>query len=530
MKKGIIGSIFALLFLWSTLANAGVLFFSGYETGDFKEWGVTQGAPAVDTVQVTRGGYSFKSAPSTNSDAFASLGVSATTVYSRFNFYSNAVNTNAAGQAIQLVFFETAGAAIVATVQVLAGANSTGTLNMQILNGSTQIGPSYPISANAWHDIETKLVISATVGIMELKIDGSVVASGSNLNTGSTAITQASVGFNFATGPFTGNSWIDDVTFRNDQYPGPGYTIARQGAVGTPTFTGWTCTALAGGVYQDWSETPFSATNNCSSATSTVGVVQTMLMGSFGASGSGTEGTGTISSSDTINAAKTGLVGKITAGGSTNSIAVRQYVGGSATDSNCTNSATDAFCGGAIWSPTFANLTDGTTELGAVDNNIITAGGTKTAQVEDEWEIVDSQPAPTATPTPCAFCLPNYNIHLLNSSKKIMNGGASAVSGSANLDAYASDTSAFLVDSFTGSASGTSGSPATTLRFVGRGGNVCSGSDSAVPQNCGSTGCTTVRVCESDHEIATCTESATPAPYSASVFIIDANGFVDDTF
>ena len=107
-----------------------------------------------------------------------------------------------------------------------------------------------------------------------------------------------------------------------------------------------------------------------------------------------------------------------------------------------------------------------------------------------------------------------------------MNGGASAVSGSANLDAYAASTANKIIDAFTGSPSATSGSPAATLRIVGRGGNVCTGTDSAVTATYQST----VRVCTSDHQIAACTEGATAASYNASVWIIDATGKIDDTF
>ena len=109
-----------------------------------------------------------------------------------------------------------------------------------------------------------------------------------------------------------------------------------------------------------------------------------------------------------------------------------------------------------------------------------------------------------------------------------MNGGASAVTGlGANWAAWAVDTSGNIVNSFTGTASGTSGSVNRTIRIVDGHGLVCTGtSDSGTPASYN----LTVRVCNTEHSVAGCAESAVSASYNLTVQIQDANGFLDDTF
>lgn len=129
----------------------------------------------------------------------------------------------------------------------------------------------------------------------------------------------------------------------------------------------------------------------------------------------------------------------------------------------------------------------------------------------------------TATATPAGSCTPKA-ISLLNASKKIMNGGASATTGSgANWYAWATDPTGF--ESIV--------SPARLqqstrpIQIVDNAGYVCEGtSDSAtagLPN-------LTVRVCNTENEVAGCLESSTKASANMSVKIEDANGFIDDTF
>ncbi len=136
-------------------------------------------------------------------------------------------------------------------------------------------------------------------------------------------------------------------------------------------------------------------------------------------------------------------------------------------------------------------------------------------------------PTPTESPTPLP-CAAHVNIHLLNSSAKIMNGTASSTQGSANLDAYAVDTSGDLVNSFTGTASTTTGYPAAIVRFVDSSGMVCNGtSDSGTSANYQAT----VLVCSAANGVIPCnSRSSTPAAYNYIAHIVDANGFIDNNY
>lgn len=134
----------------------------------------------------------------------------------------------------------------------------------------------------------------------------------------------------------------------------------------------------------------------------------------------------------------------------------------------------------------------------------------------------------TATPTPAGSCTPNAGAYLVNPSNKVMNGTASATTGTANFSIIATDTSGFLVNSFSGSASSTTSLPNFTIQFVDNAGKICSGNDSstpALPQR-------TYRACDSNHKVVACPlgESATSASPNYSINIIDANGFVDDSY
>ena len=101
------------------------------------------------------------------------------------------------------------------------------------------------------------------------------------------------------------------------------------------------------------------------------------------------------------------------------------------------------------------------------------------------------------------------------------------MTGSPNYAVQAVDTSGNIVDAFTGTASGTSGVANQIVRFVDNSGMVCLGTSVSATAAAYQT---TARVCNSSHQVAPCSESSTPASYNLSVDIIDANGFIDDTY
>lgn len=272
----------------------------------------------------------------------------------------------------------------IAAVRLVAGASSSGTLNLRLINNITasQVGSDFAISPSTVNLIEVKLVISATVGVLELKVNGVVAATGSGLNTGATNVDEVRLNGAAITNG-SGLTQLDHFILRDDAYPGPGYSIARQGVAGTPTYDAWTKNGAATAALC-WSETPFSATKNCSNIG--LGNAQTMLVGSFNSAGSAPEGSGLISSIDTINAGKTAMIAKSTVSGN---LSIRRRVAGSDTDTVKAITTADAYYDDGIWTPTFTNLTAGTTEIGAVDT---VAAVTDT--VEDMWLIVDYTQGP----------------------------------------------------------------------------------------------------------------------------------------
>lgn len=365
-----------------------IKFFSGFEPGDASEWTSTA-SPASQSYSTTPlqgiGGFAGV-ADSTGNTAWNKGGLSSATIATRFYFKTNIVTSDVADRVrtIQQMLDSTLTIAIM-RIQLVVGANSSGTLKLRLLDQitSTQVGSDFTISPNTEYLIESKIVVSATAGVLELKVNGTVVATGSSLNTGTNNVDDVSVGTSQPAGGCTGTGTFDHVIVSDGAYIGPGYSIARQLVAGTPTYDAWTKNGAATAALC-WSETPFSAAKNCSNLG--LGNAQTALVGSFNLAGSAQEGSGIISSIDTINAGKTAMIAKATVGGN---LSIRRRVAGADTDTVKAITTADAYYDDGIWTPTFTNLSAGTTEIGAVDT---VAGVTDT--VEDMWLIVDYTQGP----------------------------------------------------------------------------------------------------------------------------------------
>jgi hypothetical protein len=363
-----------------------VKFFSGFETGDTKEWVVSSSlSPGVSTDVVTAGGYSLKlNWDSTGNRDVFNNGQNIATAYFRFWLYSSAAGT--AGNSAILRTDRSSDLAQMSSVILVT--DGVGGLKLRLRNetGAAQVGSDFAISPNVWNLIENKVVPGTGNATLELKVNGAVVATASNLTMGPSSVGRYVLGKPSGITGGTGFIWIDDFLVKDDAYPGPGYCIARQGVAGTPTYNAWAKNGAATAALC-WSETPFATGKNCSN----IGLnnVQTMLVGSFNSAGSAQEGLGTISSYATINATKTGFVAKATVAGN---ISIRVRAGGADTDTVKAVTTTDGYYE-VLNSLTYTNLTDGTLEIGAVDD---VAGVTDT--VEDMWQQADYTPG-TATQT-----------------------------------------------------------------------------------------------------------------------------------
>ena len=97
---------------------------------------------------------------------------------------------------------------------------TNGALSLQLYNATTsaQIGSDYSISADTWYRIEGKLIVSATVGELELLVDGVSRAAGTGLNTGSTNTDFIQLKCWVTSGGLT--IYYDDVRFDDAAYPG----------------------------------------------------------------------------------------------------------------------------------------------------------------------------------------------------------------------------------------------------------------------------------------------------------------------
>jgi hypothetical protein len=240
-----------------------IVFFSGFETGGISEWSANAVLVAA-TDQVTKGGYSGKASPNgTLATVTDKTGLNLATVFYRFNFYCNAIAATNAACAIFDIFNSSGG--VIAYLELFYTTAGVLTLGLNNGNGFVQIGSVAALTASAWHCIEIKVVVSTTVGVLELKIDGVVVVTGSSLNTLSANVDHAQLGpRTLDTGTYSsGSCWFDDYAVSSSAYIGPGYCIARQGITGAPTYDAWTKNGAATSALC-WSDTPFNASKNCS--------------------------------------------------------------------------------------------------------------------------------------------------------------------------------------------------------------------------------------------------------------------------
>jgi len=373
--------------------SPGVLRICGFENGDTSEANSLVGTPVIDSASTqnvgSTGFYSLRNAASGAAGGVRFTGLNSSSIYAGMALYTNLVLSAGTGIS-NCMRFETSTGTVLARVSLRVVPSGSPLLSLQLANNAgTQIGSNIAITANQRIWIELQQVISATVGVYELRVNGVVVATASAQNTGTTNIDRVLVGIaNAYSNWSSGSAWFDDVIIRDDQYSGPVYVIARQGVAGTPTYDAWTKNGAATAALC-WSNTPFTTGTNCSNAV--LNNVQTMLIGSFGSAGSAQEGTGTILSIDTIVAAKTAIIAKASIGGTNTSI--RRRVGGVDTSTGITTTTADKYFDDGIWTPTFTNLTDGTLEAGAVDTL-----GALTDTVEDVWVHVAYSPGGPAAP------------------------------------------------------------------------------------------------------------------------------------
>jgi hypothetical protein len=247
------------------------------------------------------------------------------------------------------------------------------------------------VSLTDWNLLEVKLTRDTTVGGMEIFLNGvQQVSDFTHSTTSGTSLTTTTLFFgNDLDQPGTNQSgidiWWDDMAFATGStYIGAGQCVAIQGKAGTPTYDAWTKNGGATSAADAWSETPWSGTKNCSD--NVVSDRQTMLLDDAAV-------TSKIPSGSVINGAMLLAVAKIVTSGN---FKLTHRISGVDTDSATkVLSTTDTMEPNGVngdsmdvFTPSYADLTSGTMEIGAVSNS------TNTATVEDMWLMVDFTPPP----------------------------------------------------------------------------------------------------------------------------------------
>jgi hypothetical protein len=348
-----------------------VLFFSGFETGSIAEWTDNAVIAAVSTTGPRTGTYCLNRATDASTGYLGRASLNKTTIYVRAYVYFGGTTYTSGGTSTFLATYTNLNALLL-NVRLIS--TSTSTLVLRLYNNATQIGSDVAVSADTWYRLEVRYTTGSGTGIMELKLDGSSVASASNLTLAS-ALDK--VRFGTVVGSLVGVTLrVDDVLFDDAAYPGAGQCIAKQGRSGVPNANDFT-KSNASTIDTVWSDTPFSAATNAFSPGTAATEAQTMLIATTG-----------IASGDTINACKFSSVA-VRSGGTTRTFQMRRRVNASNTDTTKTLTTSDAYYEDGIWSTT-------TALIDSVEIGWVKSGGTggMTLTVEDCWLMVDYNPAP----------------------------------------------------------------------------------------------------------------------------------------
>lgn len=262
--------------------------------------------------------------------------------------------------------------------------DSAATLGLSTTSGTASF------NTGQWYRIEMALDLTAA-GVVKVWVDGALDINVTHSNDVS-ATTTGSFRLFGVVAP--NELFFDDIRIDTGGVAaiGAGQIIARQGKTGTPTYDTWTKTGLATAALC-WSETPFSATNNCNSAVSAA--KQTMLVEKFSITQSG-HGTQVVGASDTVNACKVALIAKTVSGDATGQILRR--INGTDTGTVFTDTASDVYYDDGFWTTTVANLD-------LLEAGLIHGNNTRVTQVEDVWVIVDYTPGVATLPAGTVYDL-----------------------------------------------------------------------------------------------------------------------------
>jgi hypothetical protein len=238
-----------------------VIFSANHEMNSIAEWESNDGTstPLV-TSPVYRGVYALSINFDPDLYVYTFGGLNAATSYWRIPIYIGVSSNPSIPVAAQLLQIRNASNVIIASV--IIDFSTAGVPSFRLINsagGGGQIGSTVISAAATWTILELKLVISATVGILEMRINGSVVATGSNLNTGTANANRLFLSTYIDTVDKNGlvaTAYYDEILARDNAYPG-GTTagdLFAPGLVGhgTASFTNVSGTSLTPALPTGW--------------------------------------------------------------------------------------------------------------------------------------------------------------------------------------------------------------------------------------------------------------------------------------
>lgn len=222
-----------------------ILFMATGDLGLTNMWSATGGTVTASTEQARTSERAFKVLITAGQTGYvqATLGGTAATMYTKAGMY-----LSDAGQDYKIRFFEGATNHVTIRLNTSTGKVAAYRADSTLL-GEADAG----ITTNRWMCIETKVVISDTTGIVEVKVDGIsklALSSQDTQNGGSGYVTVV----DWSVYALSGRTfYIDDIVIRSDGWPGVGgvYVLAPNAAGDTSDWT-----ASAGNPYECVDEVP----------------------------------------------------------------------------------------------------------------------------------------------------------------------------------------------------------------------------------------------------------------------------------
>jgi hypothetical protein len=367
----------------------------GMELGTAVELDTVSGTLTADSSTKHSGGYalSINAAQSSNYGILRPRSMNIAAAY--FRYWTRVhVTTNPSGTTVSLGIIGANSTVDVFYVQPVVTA--AGAISLRLYNAitSAQVGSDYSISADTWYLVKIKLIVSATVGVLEMMVgtsdsDIAVRATGSGLNTGATNLQDLYLSYYCSSLNSLGATiWYDDLLLDDSAYPADGKVLCRTaGLSGTPTYDSFT---KSGGTLPTiWQDTPFDIGTTTGSPATGDPVAQTYFIAPFSATQSG-HGSEVIATSDVINGAVGFVVAYYINNAAGRTYKTRRRVASVDTDSTISlvASTSNGQRETSIWVDTLANIN--AMEFGGVKSG--GAGGDQ-MQIHDTYILVDYTPA-----------------------------------------------------------------------------------------------------------------------------------------